>query len=321
MEPRDERVPAEVPGATVKGDAVKGTRELAGLIDPRDPRAPAAEVWERLSPEERAWVADRLPSEEEPFLAPEGDLHAGVVGAACTSLRAFWQRTGRKAYVGSDMNVFYPGERRFAPDCFVVLDVEPHPREHWLVSAEGKGLDFVLEVAFRGDHRKDAERNVEWFARLGIPEYFVFDAQKRRLTGHRLPQGGGSYAPVVPQHGRYRADALGLEVGVEGGRVRFYHGTAPLLDADELRAELERRVDDVIARAEQEAARAEQEAARADQEAARALAAARARVRDVCELLEVEIDEERAREIETLDADSAGALAESIKRARGWPGR
>jgi hypothetical protein len=45
-------------------------------IDPADPRAPSQEVWDRMSPEERARVVAMLPSEDKPaHLAPEGDVH------------------------------------------------------------------------------------------------------------------------------------------------------------------------------------------------------------------------------------------------------
>lgn len=304
--PLERAVLAAAPGATLR------SMELARLIDPADPRAPSEAVWAQLSPAERAWVIEQLPAEEEPALMPEGDLHDQAVRSATSALRAFWQRTRRKAYVGSDLNVYYPAERRFAPDCFVVLDVEAGPRERWVVSAEGKGLDFVLEVTFHGDHKKDAERNVEWFARLGIPEYFVLDGRRRRLTGYRLgPQG--TYAAIVPQRGRFSSTVLGLDLALEGNRVRFYMGTAPLLDADELRAELERTVDDAVARAEQEAARAEHEAARA-------LEAVRARVVDLCELLDVDLHAARRAELAALDVEGATQLADRIKRDRRWPG-
>ena len=59
-------------------------------------------------------------------------------------------------------------------------------RDKWVVSAEGKGLDWVLEVHVGGDRKKDAERNVARYARLGIPEYFLYDGASNRLTAYRL---------------------------------------------------------------------------------------------------------------------------------------
>ena len=88
-------------------------------------------------------------------------------------------------YLACELPVYYPGERMFAPDVIAVMDVEPHSRMRWVVSAEGKGLDFALEVHVAGERRKDLERNVERFARLGIREYFLFD--RGRLSS---PAGG-----------------------------------------------------------------------------------------------------------------------------------
>jgi hypothetical protein len=51
-----------------------------------------------------------------------------------------------------------------------------------VVSAEGKGLDWVLEVHVGGDRKKDAERNVARYARLGIPEY----CGRMRFDGDRV---------------------------------------------------------------------------------------------------------------------------------------
>ena len=38
----------------------------------------------------------------------------------------------------------------------------------WVVSGEGKDLDFILEVHVAGHARKDLERNVERYAWLGV---------------------------------------------------------------------------------------------------------------------------------------------------------
>lgn len=68
-----------------------------------------------------------------------------------------------------------------------------------MVSAEGKGLDWVLEVHVGGDRKKDAELNVARYARLGIPEYFLYDRERNRLSAYRLPSPEArTYSAVVP---------------------------------------------------------------------------------------------------------------------------
>src|SRR5688572_2964910 len=93
-------------------------------IDPVDPRAPSQEVWDAMSPEERARVVAMLPAEVPLELyPPEGDQHRKAKTRTADTLDAFFRRIGRKIYVSSELGVFYPGERRFAPDVLAVLDV------------------------------------------------------------------------------------------------------------------------------------------------------------------------------------------------------
>jgi hypothetical protein len=218
-------------------------------LDPNDPRAPSSEVWRALSPEQRAKVVASLPSEWEDAAPPEGDPH--------------WipKVNARKTF-----------ERVFAPDVFVVLDVEPHERERWVVDHEQRGLDWVMEIHVSGERRKDHVRNVDWFARLGIPEYFIFDRGKLRISAWQLETTAGvhRYVPMLPQRGRYVSRTLGLEIGVLDSKLRFFSLDAELPEAEELIFKLERAVSDLERRAEEEARRAEEEARRAEEEARRA---------------------------------------------------
>jgi len=222
-------------------------------FDPADPRAPALDQWERMAPDERARVVAMLPEEVPLELLPnEGDPHRNAKRGALEALGGFFRRTGRKIYRSSELAVFYPAEPRFAPDLLAVTDVEPHERTRWVVADEGKGLDFVLEVHAAGDRRKDEKTNVERYARLGIQEYFFFDRTGLRLVGYRLPAGAGDasarvYQRLVPQAGRYASGVLGLDLALDGTRLRFFSGNAPLEDADEMVARLGSMLDEVIA--------------------------------------------------------------------------
>ncbi|MBN1609962.1 MAG: Uma2 family endonuclease [Polyangiaceae bacterium] len=242
------------------------------IVDPEDPRAPPQEIWDRLTPAQRDHVLASLPSEFPPNEAcpPEGDLHTEAVYGARTALKRFFSKTGRGSiYVGTNLPVYYPGLTMFSPDVIAVLDVPTHPRNSWVASAEGKGLDFALEVLVLGHRRKDLVTNVDKYASLGIGEYFVFDRTQRHLQGFRLRSGGRSYDPVVPQHGHYASRVLGLELMLEGDRLRFCVGDAALPGAEELIDKLEGFVDDLESRLAAAQARAEQEAQRADDAEAR----------------------------------------------------
>jgi Uma2 family endonuclease len=243
------------------------------VFDPDDPRAPTMEQWDRMSRVERAHVKELLPSEGTfDFLPPpEGDIHWEASASARVTLREHFRRTGRKIYISANLGVYYPGERVFAPDVLAVLDVEAHKRASWMVADEGKGLDFVLEIHVDGNLGKDKRTNVVRYARLGIKEYFFFDRKRLTLEGYRLPQANSTaYQHLVPQAGRFTSEVLGLDLMLEGSRVRFFAGAAALEDADETIARL--------GAAHEVLERALEEERRLREEADRALAEARAEI-------------------------------------------
>jgi Uma2 family endonuclease len=239
-------------------------------IDPSDPRAPPEDVWRGLSAAVQARVYAALPSEFPRTAPPEGDPHRLPKTRALEALGEYFRRIGRGVYLGSELPVYCPGEPMFAPDLIAVLDVDPHERDRWMVSHEERGLDFAMEVTLHGDKKKDLETNVVEYARLGIPEYFVLDARTTRLLGYRLDEGERVYRPIVPQGGRWPSKVLGLDLTLEGRRVRFFHGSAALPEASELIQHLESMMDGLTSGKESaERAREESERAREESERAR----------------------------------------------------
>jgi hypothetical protein len=259
-------------------------------IDPADPRAPPQELWDALTEEEQSAIVANLPSDIPRAEPPEGDYHRVPKTQALEALDEYYRRIKRRIYLSAELPVYYPGEPMFAPDLIAVLDVEPHERASWVVSREKRGLDLALEIHVRGSARKDFEENVERYARLKIPEYFAFDPIRHRLAGWRLAPDARRYEPLVPQGGRWWSRVLQLDLAVEDGRLRFFNGSAPLLDARELIVRLSSMVDDAIRRAEDEARRAEDEARRAEDEARRAEDEARRAERLAARLRELGVD-------------------------------
>jgi len=251
------------------------------VVDPLDPRAPSREVWEQLSEAERRYVLMTLPSEFPLAEPPEGDPHRIPKEKAFEALSEFFRSRQRQVYLSAELPVYYPDERMFAPDLIAVLDVENHQRMSWVMSHEGKGLDFALEISVLGNKKKDFQDNVVRYARLGIPEYFAFDVPRQRLLGWRLENAESkNYDAIVPQAGRLRSRVLDLDLCVEDTRLRFFSGNAPLLDAQELILRLSTMVDEVLRKSEEDARRADEAASRADA-AARKAATLAARLREL----------------------------------------
>ena len=218
--------------------------------------APSAEEWEALSPSQRAAVVAALPGEVtyDEMAMPEGDRHSRAKARAFDALRGYFSRQRRQIYFAQELPIYYPAEPRFAPDLLAVLDAEDVERDKWVVSAEGKGLDWVLEVHVGGDRKKDAERNVARYARLGIPEYFLYDRARNLLQAYRLASPEARvYTAIVPNRGLYESRVLGLDVEVDKDRLRFCAGTALLLESEELIARIQTLANEAQRRAEEEA--------------------------------------------------------------------
>lgn len=229
------------------------------------PRAPSQEAWDAMTPEEQARVVASLPGEvtDAELSPPEGDRHFLGKVQAFDTLKGYFGREGRRVYLAAELPIYYPAENRFAPDLLAVVDAEPHKRDKWVVSAEGKGLDFVLEVHVGGDRKKDAEHNVERYARLRIPEYFIYDAGKQKLWGYRLARPGArKYVPLKPVKGRLASERLGLELQVEAEQLRFYSGGTQLPESAELIDQLKKLTKKLQRRAKKRARSLKEEAQR-----------------------------------------------------------
>jgi Uma2 family endonuclease len=228
------------------------------------PKAPTAEAWHAMTPAERErLLVEILDALSDPQSAmSEGQPHKKAKGRALDMLTLHFGSTGRAIYLAEELAVLYPGEEVFVPDILAVPDVpqpEEDPRMAWVVAEEGKGLDLVLEVLHQGDRRKDLVDNVERYAHLGIPEYFVYDRLRQQIHGHRLPAAGAQrYQRIVPQAGLYRSTVLGLDLAIMGGRLRFFYGMSELFGTADLIGRLKGMVEDLATKADQAQTQADQ---------------------------------------------------------------
>lgn len=222
-------------------------RVVAYVVDPDEPRAPPHAVWEQMSPAEQERIVESLPVQVPAATRPpEGDPHREAKHDVLEALGSFFRRVGRKVYLSSSLAVYYPARPCVVPDVLAVVDAEPHPRTKWVVDKERKGVDFALEIHIVGDAQATHERNLAQYAALGIREYFVFDRGRLGLRGFRLAGASRVYEPILPQGGRFASDVLGLDLTVHHGKLRFFHGTAPLLESEELVVQLESMLDEAV---------------------------------------------------------------------------
>ena len=192
----------------------------------------------------------------------EGRPHKKAKSRVVDMLGLHFKAMGRVIYLAEEMAAVYPGVEVFTPDVLAVLDVEqPEDDERmaWVVADEGRGLDLALEVLHRGDRKKDLVDNVEFYASLGISEYFVYDRAKQQIHGYRLMSPDSkALSAHCTQSGRYRSMVLGLDLVLQEGSLRFYQGMAELIGSDNLIDRLTGMVESLEAKAEQAEAKVEQ---------------------------------------------------------------
>ena len=144
-----------------------------------------------------------------------------------------------------------PGGPIRYPDLLVAFDADPEIYESnngYVVFLQGKPPDLVLEIASRATGHIDTGQKPEFYAGLGIAEYWRFDEtgefHGEKLAGDRLVES--VYQPIEVDtlaDGRVRgfSPLLGLYICWEQGNLEFYdpETDAPLPSLDSLGRELE----------------------------------------------------------------------------------
>ena len=192
----------------------------------------------------------------------ETDLHADLMVYFKEALRAFYAQPGqqRTAYVSGNNFLFWQEgdpKKRVSPDCYVVFDVTPGPRDSYMAWKEGGKLPaIVFEFTSCKTQREDTATKLPLYERvLQVPEYFQFDPTgdylNPRLQGFRL-DSNGAYRPIPLAGDRMHSEQLNLDLVLERDTVRLYD---PVRNAFLLTPQ------EQAARAEAEATRAEAEAA------------------------------------------------------------
>ena len=181
-----------------------------------------------------------------------------------------------ESYLGNPESTIVSGERYICsepgaemryPDLLVAFGVDPELYEDnngYIVSEQGKPPALALEIASRHTWRVDLEVKPEFYAGLGVAEYWRFEETGEfhgtRLAGERLVEG--RYEPIAIAElsgGELRgySEVLGLYFCWREGRLDWYDSQAedyiPSLESErEARLTAEARVDAQQTRADLE---------------------------------------------------------------------
>ena len=229
-------------------------------------------------------------SDGKPLAENDAQRPAILYGLSALGLR---YAARRDVYVSGDLLIYYEeGNPRasVAPDVFVAFGVEDRERMSYRVWEEGKGPDFVLEVASPSTWREDVGRKRDVYEELGVKEYCLYDPTgkylKSALRGYRLAGGGYERQRLVKSLDGRRSlysETLGLDLWAKGRKMRF-HDPETGLDLLSYDEEHDRAEREAAARQREAAARRNAET-RAEQETV-ARRAAEARVAELEALLD-----------------------------------
>jgi Uma2 family endonuclease len=157
----------------------------------------------------------------------ESDIHRDVMIDGIQTLKEHFADDPMTCVSGNLLMYYEEGNpgKVVAPDIFVVRGIEKRLRESYLIWAEGKGPDVVIEITSKYRRREDRREKIPVYRDvLRLPEYFLFDPMKHYLRppiqGFRLMNG--KYSPIEPVDGRLPSDALGLHLEQDGRALRFY---------------------------------------------------------------------------------------------------
>ena len=177
----------------------------------------------------------RLPScEDEPVSQNSG--HFGFVLDCFDSLERHWKERP-DVFVGSDQFIYWdpaydsrknPVNSPPSPDVYVVFGVADRTRSTYVVWEEGKPPDFVLEIVSPSSQRRDKEEKQVLYAKMGVPEFFLYDPESEGVPLRGFKLRNGAYVQLPQERLEedlicVHSDALGLCLCAKPSKPRPRH--------------------------------------------------------------------------------------------------
>ena len=133
-----------------------------------------------------------------------------------------------EAYISGNIMMYDiegPMRTAVSPDILVAFGLGRKFRRTYKVWEEGKPPDFVMEFSSKRTYRNDLNEKMAHYARMKIPEYVLYDPDRRYLPsplmGFRLV--AGTYVEIAPDaDGGIRSEVLGLNFHLTDDGLAIY---------------------------------------------------------------------------------------------------
>lgn len=184
-----------------------------------------------------------LYSDEPPL---ETELHLRQIILLLKCLEWLW-RDRNDFYAAGNLTIYYSPQQRKSsdfrgPDFFVVLGTQRKTRKSWVVwQEEGKYPNLIIEILSPKTAQVDRElKKTIYQDTFRTPDYFWFDPDTLEFVGFHLVDG--KYQPLEPNaEGQLWSQQLGLYLGVDQQKLRFFTAEGELVPTPEEVAETERQ--------------------------------------------------------------------------------
>ena len=176
------------------------------------------------------------------------DLHLYWIKRIQDMIETYFSQNPEVYISGNIMMYDIEGPMRTAvsPDILVAFGLGQKFRRTYKVWEEGKPPDFVMEFSSKRTYRNDLDEKMALYARMNIPDYFLYDPDRRYLPsplmGFRLV--AGTYVEIAPDSdGGIRSEILDLNFHLTEDGLTLYNSRAQewlQTRAEKAEAEVER---------------------------------------------------------------------------------
>ncbi len=201
---------------------------------------PDPRLKETLSPEDYAALMpdwNRLESDEPEM---ESSQHYMQLLLLVSCLEYLW-RDRIDFFIGANLTIYYSPDQvktrdYRGPDFFLVKNTDHKPRRSWVIWEENDQFPNVI-IELLSPSTEGADRNLKkvlYAETFKTPEYFWFnpDPKKLEFRGFRLVNG--QYVAIVPNaQGHLWSEELGLFLGLEGVKLRYFYLTGAIVRTPE----------------------------------------------------------------------------------------